>query len=167
MRNNFAQTPSVDIPRSSFNRSHGIKTTFDAGKVVPVFRDFVLPGDTIKIDPTLFARLATPLYPLMDNMQMDFHLFSVPCKELWDNWTKFCGERVDYDDSIDFTIPVLADHSVSSGDLSDYLGLPITNTVSGASSLYHRAYNKIWNYWYRDQNQQTALTENTGDGAVS
>ena len=106
MSHEFSQVPSADIPRSSFNRSHGHKTTFDAGNLVPVFVDEALPGDTFTLNPTLFARLNTPIYPLMDNMFLDIHFFSVPVRQIWDNFRKFSGEQVNPADSTDFTVPI-------------------------------------------------------------
>jgi len=101
MTHSFSQAPTADIPRSSFNRSHGLKTTFDAGRLVPVFVDEALPGDTLTLDPTLFARINTPIYPIMDNIFLDVHFFAVPIRQIWDNFRKFCGEQVDPSDSTD------------------------------------------------------------------
>ena len=92
MSHNFSQVPSAEIPRSSFDRSHGHKTTFDAGYLIPVFIDEALPGDTFNLKMTAFARLATPLHPFMDNMYLDTFFFAVPMRLLWDNWQKFNGE---------------------------------------------------------------------------
>ncbi len=75
MQHKFSQVPKAEIQRSKFDRSHGLKTTFDAGNLVPMFTDEVLPGDTFNLRTTAFARLATPLFPLMDNMFMETHLF--------------------------------------------------------------------------------------------
>jgi len=93
MRHQFSQVPKAEIPRSSFDRSHGHKTTFDAGYLVPFFVDEALPGDTFKVNATCFARLATPIYPIMDNMYLDTQFFSVPIRLVWDNWQKFNGEQ--------------------------------------------------------------------------
>ena len=102
----FANAPSADIPRSRFDRSHGLKTTFDAGYLVPVYLDEVLPGDTFTMKTTGFARLATPLKPIMDNMFLDIHYFFVPARLTWDNWAKFMGERVNPDDDpSNYSIP--------------------------------------------------------------
>lgn len=95
----FSQVPSAEIPRSRFDRSHDLKTTFDAGELVPVFVDEVLPGDTFDMESTAFARLATPLKPIMDNLYLDTHFWFVPYRLLWQNWERFCGERVTPDDA--------------------------------------------------------------------
>ena len=107
MRHLFSEVPKVEIPRSSFDRSHGVKTTFDAGYLVPILVDEALPGDTFNVNVTGFARIATPIYPIMDNMRMETFFFAVPMRLVWDNWQKFCGERVNPDDNIDYIVPVI------------------------------------------------------------
>jgi len=162
----FSQVPKADIPRSSFDRSHGYKTTFDAGLLLPVFVDEALPGDTFNLNMTGFARLATPIFPIMDNMYMDTHFFAVPVRLLWDNWQKFNGEQKNPGESTDYLIPQITapvgGYAVSS--LSDYMGLPTLVPNLSHSALWHRAYNLIWNDWYRDQNLQDSLPVPTGDG---
>ena len=83
MVHSFSQAPTADIPRSSFNRSSTLKTTFDAGYLIPVYVDEALPGDTFNMNPSFFARMNTPIYPLMDNLFLDVHFFSVPDRD-WD-----------------------------------------------------------------------------------
>jgi hypothetical protein len=167
MAHSFSQAPSADIPRSSFNRSHGYKTTFDAGYLIPIFWDEALPGDTFNLSPTLFARLNTPIYPIMDNMFLDVHFFSVPIRQIWDNFRKFCGEQVDPGDSTDYTIPVMnatASTGYSNQTLYDYLGLPTKVPDYEHSSLPLRAYQHIFNEWYRDQNLIDSAVVDTDDG---
>jgi len=167
MTHRFSETPSVDIPRSTFNRSHGVKTTFDAGYLVPIFLDEALPGDTFKVKTTGFARLSTPTYPIMDNMFMDTFFFAVPMRLVWDNWQKFCGEQVDPGDSIAYTIPITASKATGYDNESifDYFGLPTKVTTSfDHSCLPLRAYYKIWNEWFRDENLQDSLDVSTGNG---
>jgi hypothetical protein len=167
MTHEFSQVPSADIPRSSFNRSHGHKTTFDAGNLVPVFVDEALPGDTFTLNPTLFARLNTPIYPLMDNMFLDIHFFSVPVRQIWDNFRKFSGEQVNPADSTDFTVPISnapATTGYSNESLQDYLGLPTKVPDYEHSALFTRAYNHIYNEWYRDQNLIDSVVVDTDDG---
>lgn len=166
----FSEVPSVQIPRSSFNRSHTIKTTFDSGDLIPILVDEALPGDTFRVKLTAFSRMATPIYPVMDNLFMDVFFFSVPNRLLWDNWEKFCGEQVDPGDSIDYTIPVIraAESSAAAveGSIYDYMGLPtnVGKILGQTSSLPFRAYNRIWNEWFRDQNLQDSVDQYTGDG---
>ncbi len=163
----FSEVPAVQIPRSSFNRSHSYKTTFDSGYLYPIMVDEALPGDTFKCNLTAFARMATPIYPIMDNLFMDVFYFSCPNRLLWENWEKFCGEQVDPGDSIDYTIPIMtnAAKEILEGDLLDYMGLP-TDTANAYqhSALPARMYNRVWNEWFRDQNLQDSLDVPTGDG---
>lgn len=166
----FSEVPAVQIPRSSFNRSHTIKTTFDSGDLIPILVDEALPGDTFKVRLTAFSRMATPIYPVMDNLFMDVFFFSVPNRLLWDNWVKFCGEQVDPGDSIDYTVPKLrpadSEFAATEGSLYDYMGLPtnVNTIMANTSSLPFRAYYRVWNEWFRDQNLQDSLEQVTGDG---
>ena len=164
----FSEVPAVQIPRSSFNRSHSYKTTFDSGYLYPIMVDEALPGDTFKCNLTAFARMATPIYPVMDNLFMDVFFFSCPNRLLWDNWEKFCGEQIDPGDSIDYTIPVMTSGStqVIEGSLMDYMGLPTQQnyTYEKASALPARMYNRVYNEWFRDQNLQDSVEQLTGDG---
>lgn len=167
MNHSFSEVPTVDIPRSSFDRSHGYKTTFDAGNLIPVYVDEVLPGDTFTVQPTMFARLNTPIYPLMDNMFLDVHFFFVPYRQIWTNFRKFMGEQVDPGDSIAYTVPIqaaTASTGYSNESLQDYLGLPTKIPDYEHSSLPLRAYNHIYNEWYRDQNLIDSATVDLGDG---
>lgn len=170
MSHNFSQVPVADIPRSSFDRSAGYKTTFNAGFLIPVFLDEALPGDTFNLQMTAFSRLATPLHPFMDNMFMESFFFAVPYRLIWNNWQKFNGEQTDPGDSTDYLIPQMTSPAggYAALSLSDYFGLPTAprlgaNTITH-SSLYHRAYNLIWNEWFRDQNMQDSVTVDKGDG---
>lgn len=169
MEHTFSRVPTIDIPRSSFDRSHGHKTTFDADFLVPILVDDIIPGDTFTVNANIFARLTSPtVLPVMDNMFLDTFFFFVPYRILWDNWEKFLGSKDNPTDSIDFTIPTLAGNTdIATGDLGDYLGLPIGYTpseMSTVSALPVRAYRMIWNEWFRDQNLQSSLTVPTDNG---
>ena len=169
MTHQFSQTPKVETQRSSFDRTHQHKTTFDAGNLIPFYVDEVLPGDSFNVNTTLFGRLATPLHPIMDNMFLDTHYFYVPNRLLWDNFKKFMGEQDNPTDSVDFLVPQLVDNNntgFAEGGIEDYMGLPIASQATGlsVSALWHRAYNLIWNEWFRDQNLQDSVTVNKGDG---
>ena len=167
MVHQFSQAPTADIPRSSFNMSAGYKTTFDAGYLIPIFHFEVVPGDTVSCNPSLFARLNTPIYPLMDNMFLDLHFFFVPYRLLWTNWRKFCGEQEDPGDSTDYTIPVIAATATtgySNQSIYDYFGLPTQVPDYEHSALPLRAYALIFNEWYRDQNLIDSINIPTGDG---
>lgn len=165
MSHNFGINPRADVPRSSFNRNHGYKTSFDSGYLIPFYCDEALPGDTFSLKASLFARLATPIVPIMDNMYMETFFFAVPYRLLWDNWKKFCGEQRNPSDSTDYLVPeITAVIGVTTGSLSDYFGIPIGVNGQKFTSLFHRAYNLIWNEWFRDQNLQNSVPTPTGDG---
>lgn len=168
MQHNFSKIPAPQIQRSVFNRSHGHKTTFEAGYLVPFYWDEVLPGDTINCRAHIFARLATMIYPIMDNVFIDTFYFFVPNRLLWNNWEKFQGAQDNPGDSIDFEIPIISQSEMSFavGSLGDYLGLPITNSLDGQNimALPFRAYNLIYNEWFRDQNLQGDVVVDKDDG---
>lgn len=176
----FSQVPHADIPRSSFNRSHSLKTTLNAGWLVPIFVDEALPGDTFNLKLHAFGRLATPIRPIMDNLYLETFFFAVPLRLIWGNFQRFMGEQHNPTDSTDYLIPQMvspaggyvpptdwagspSSASRASG-LSDYLGIPIGIAGLSHSSLWHRAYNLIWNEWFRDQNLQTSASVTTSDG---
>lgn len=166
-QHNFAMVPRADIPRSVFNRSCGLKTTFNAGDLVPCFLDEMLPGDTFNLKSSMFARLATPIVPFMDNLYLDVFFFFVPNRLVWSNWKKFNGEQANPGDSTSFLVPTLTvpGAGFQVGDLADYFGLPIgVGAKAGINALPFRAYNLIWNEWFRDQNLQQSLTVPMGDG---
>lgn len=165
MAHQFSQIPRAEIQRSSFNRSHGYKTTFDSGYLVPFYIDEVLPGDTFNLKCTLFARLATPIVPFMDNMFMETFFFFVPNRLLWDNWQKFNGEQENPGDSTDFLIPTIKNTgSFTVGGIADYFGIPTGVNNLEVNALPFRAYNLIYNEWFRDENLQDSLPVEKGDG---
>lgn len=166
MKHTFSRVPSAEIPRSTFDRSHGHKTTFNAGYLVPIFVDEALPGDTFKLSMTGFARMATPIFPIMDNMVMDTHFFAVPVRLLWDNWERFNGQQDNPGDSTDFLVPQIVSPvgGYLPNTLEDYMGLPVGIAGLSHSALWHRAYHLIWNTWYRDQNLQDSLPVPKTDG---
>lgn len=167
MEHQFSNVPNVEMPRATFDRSHSVKTTFDAGKIIPIFVDEILPGDTININMNALARLNTPLTPIMHDMYLDTFWFFTPYRLLWDNWRKFCGEQTDPGDSIAYTIPYVASDVAGYGEQSifDYFGLPTKVTTSfNHSALPLRAYRLIWSEWFRDQNLQNTADISTGDG---
>nr|DAG03377.1 MAG TPA: capsid protein [Microviridae sp. ctXu97] len=155
--------------RTKFDRSHVYKTTFNSGKLIPVFVDEVLPGDTTRMSVNYFARLATPIKPIMDNIYLDWFFFFVPNRLVWEHWQNFCFEQEDPDDSTDYVIPtVSASSKVANslvGSLWDYFGLPINTTenLSGINALPFRAVYLIWNEWFRDENLQKSVKIQKGD----
>jgi len=171
---NFAMVPRADIPRSGFKIENAYKTTFDSGYLVPVYCEEVLPGDTFNLKATMFARLATPIVPIIDNLYLESFFFFVPNRLVWDNWQKFCGERIYPDDPIDYVVPTIPSpangHPVKS--IYDYFGLPTAGQLASGGAYSHnalpfRAYNLIWNEWFRDQNLQDPVTIATGNGPDS
>lgn len=167
----FSQVPMADIPRSSFNRSHGLKTTFNAGLLVPIFVDEALPGDTFHLSLSAFARLATPVVPIMDNLHMEFFFFAVPNRLVWEHWQAFMGETdkpysyVGQDQPIEYTVPMLTAPTGGFQPLSiyDYMGIPTYVAGIEVSALPFRAYNLIWNEWFRDQNMQDPVPQHYTD----
>lgn len=171
----FSQVPAATIQRSRFDRSHAVKTTFDAGMLIPIFVDEVLPGDTFDMDTTAFARMATALKPIMDNVYLDTHFFFVPYRLVWDDWVNFCGERDNPSDNpANYSVPQipLTLSALNAGTLAQFFGIPLRPGVGAVnvSALPFRAYHLIWNEWYRDQNLQNPVTVNkssTNDPAGS
>lgn len=167
MQHMFSQVPKANIPRSSFNRSCGLKTAFDSGYLVPVLVDEALPGDTFNLNMTAFARLSTPITPFMDNLFLDTFFFAVPLRLVWDNFQKFNGEQVNPGDSTDYLIPTMtstAGTGYANESLHDYFGIPTQVPGLEHSSLWHRAYNLIYNEWFRDENLIDSVVVDKDDG---
>jgi hypothetical protein len=168
---NFAMVPRADIPRSRFSMQKTLKTTFDSGFLVPIMCEEILPGDTFNVNVTMFGRLATPIFPVMDNLHLDSFFFFVPNRLVWTNWVKFMGEQDNPSDSISYTIPqqVSPAGGYAIGSLQDYLGLPTVGQVTAGATVSHsalpaRAYNLIYNQWFRDENLQNSSVVDKGDG---
>lgn len=161
-QHDFSKVPHADIQRSTFNRSHKVKTMFDSAYLIPIMVDEVYPGDTFSLKISAICRLATPLLPFMDNIYIDYHAFFIPNRLVWTNWVKMMGEQVDPGDSIDYTVPTIT-ASFSEDELYDYFGIPTGMSLT-INNLAGRAYNMIWNNWYRDQNLQDSVTVDTDDG---
>ena len=162
MQRQFATNPAPGIERSAFDRSFRTLTTFDAGLLVPCFVDEALPGDTMTVKMSTVFRLATLLKPLMSELTLDVQFFSVPNRLLWFNWTHMCGEQIDPGDSTDFEVPIM-DSGATGGyainSLHDYLGFPTLIENMEHTTLHHRAYYKIYDDWYRDQNLIDSLIQ--------
>lgn len=182
----FAQAPQVDIQRSTFDRSSGHKTTFNAGKLVPIYVDEVLPGDTFEMTTSAIIRGSTPIFPVMDNANLDIYYFFVPNRLVWDHWKEFNGENTTskWEQTVEYSIPQIAPPLSTGtepvtgwekGTLADYMGIP-TKVGPGASQtnpewtvnhLPFRAYCLIWNEWFRDQNLQDPVLIDTGDSQTN
>lgn len=167
----FAMIPSAQVPRSSFRMQSQHKTTCDAALLIPVYVQDVLPGDTFNVSMTAFIRLSTPLFPLMDNLELESFFFFVPNRLVWKHWYQFCGQEDTPGASISYTIPQVVSPAsgFAQGSIYDYMGLPTTGQTAGGntisvSALPFRAYNLVWTEWFRDENlSQPALV---GSGAL-
>lgn len=175
----FSQVPKADIPRSSFDRSSSLKTTMNAGYLVPVFVDEVLPGDTFNLKMHAFGRLSTPIRPIMDNLYLDTFFFFVPLRLIWTNFVKFMGEQDNPGDSTSYLVPQIVSPaggyvppanwaSPTSNELAsslyDYMGLPTRIAGISHSALPLRAYNLIYNDWFRDENLVNSTPVSLADG---
>lgn len=153
------------MERSSFNRSRGHKTTLDSGWLYPFVVDEMMPGDTFNCRSAVFARMGTPIQPVMDNQTIETFYFFVPMRLVWTNWVKMMGEQDDPGDSIDFTIPQMTTvGGAAGGTLSDYLGIPPSAPNLAHSSLWHRAYNLIFKEWFRSEDLIDSPVVDLGDG---
>lgn len=176
MSHQFSQIPSVKMERSVFDRSHGHKTTFNSGDLIPFYCDEMLPGDTFDAKTTIFARLATPIFPIMDNIFLETFFFFVPNRLVWEHWQKFNGAQDhvyspgDYVVAESFAVPVV---TVPTGgwqanSLEDHFGIPVGNVgaynAAQPAAFWHRAYNLIWNEWFRPQDLCNPVTVPIDDG---
>lgn len=160
MKHLFSQIPKAQISRSVFDRSHGWKSTFDSGYLVPFLVDEVLPGDSYKVKFNFLARLSTPVVPTMDNLFIDTFYFFVPYRLLWKHWQAFNGEQEYPGASTDYLVPQTsapAEGGFPVGSLEDYMGLPTGISGIKANELAARAYALIWNEWFRDENLQNPI----------
>lgn len=167
----FAMVPRASIPRSAFKIQTTHKTTFDAAYLIPIYCTEVLPGDSFNLRATIFARLATPIVPVMDNIYLDTFFFFVPNRLVWSNWVKMMGEQDAPGDSIDYQVPTVSSivGGPPVGGLADYFGLPTAGQIDPTVQLSYnalpfRAYNLIYNEWFRDQNLQQPRPVNKDDG---
>ena len=125
-QSSMAQTPSANVARSKFDRSHTVKDTYDFDKLTPIFVDEVLPGDTIHLNTKTFQRLAPQVRPVMDRMKVDIQFFFVPTRLVWNNWERFNGAQDDPGDSTDFLIPTITSPvgGFAVGSIYDKMGIP-------------------------------------------
>ncbi len=164
----FATLPSANIRRSLFDRSHGCKTAFNEGQLIPFYIDEVLPGDTFKAKCSIFGRLSTPIVPFMDNLNIETRFFFVPSRLLWEHWEEMNGKQIDPGDSTEYEVPsfITSGTGVATGSLADYMGIPIGVKGLSVNALPFRAYYLIWNEWFRDQNLQNSQDIDFGDIAT-
>lgn len=162
----FAMTePNLDIQRSHFNRNSTLKTSFSAGKLIPIYVDEMLPGDTFESKTSVLCRMATPVYPVMDDAYLDYFYFFVPNRLVWEHSKQFFGESNGaWAPSVEYTIPQMHPAATypQAGSIYDYMGVP-TGVPISLNALPFRAYNLIWNEWFRDENLQDPVLVRTGD----
>lgn len=167
----FAQVPHAEIQRSRFTRANNHKTTFNEGQLIPIYLDEVLPGDTHQINMSALVRMATPIYPIMDNLWMDTYFFFVPDRLVWEHWREFNGQNntTHWEQPVDYTIPQIKAPNTgwTKGTIADYFGLPTYKKGISVSALPFRAYCLIWNEWFRDQNLQDPAMVNLDDATVT
>jgi len=147
--------------------SHGLKTTFDAGYLVPILSLEVLPGDTINCRAAMYGRLATPIKPILDNLHLETFFFFTPYRQVWENWTKFHGEQANPGDSTDYVVPQMVSPASTGwelGGIADHLGIPPGIPNLSTSAFPVRIYNHIFNNWFRDQNICVQRSVPTDDG---
>lgn len=163
-QHSFAMIPRSDIPRSRYMLNQGRKKTFNAAALVPIYCEEMLPGDHFKGSSTVFARFATPITPVLDNAELETFFFFVPNRILWENWEDFISGG-------NHTIPQIVSpaNGFNAGSPYDQFGIPPNGQITvgltiSVNALPLRAYNKIWNDWFRDQNLQIKKAENIDDG---
>ena len=164
----FARVPSTDIQRSKFDRSHGLKTTFDSGYLVPIFVDEALPADTFEMSYRQLCRLTTPIVPFMDSLKASVFFFSIPKRLLWDRFEDFItGSHKGKLLETPLTYPTL---DITSGawkaqGVADYFGIPkpAAGKKLTVNALPFRALNLIYNEWFRDENLCDEVPFETGD----
>lgn len=168
----FTDLPKVDIHRSAFWRPTDHKTTFNTGKLIPIYVDSdILPGDTVEMDISAVVRMTTPIYPVMDNAFIDYMAFFVPHRLVWDHWREFWGEnrQTAWEQEVEYTIPQIEapEAGWSKGSLMDYMGIPIGVSGISVNHLPVRAYCQIVNDWFRDENNQDAVYMNTDETTLT
>lgn len=166
--NHFAVNPQVNIGRSTFKRYSDHKTTFDAGDLIPIYIDEVLPGDTFSMDMSALVRMTTPIFPTMDNSAIDFYFFYTPTRILWDHWKELNGENREtaWTQKVEYSVPQLtspANTGWTEGTIADYMGIPTKVKDIKVNALPFRAYGMIWNEFFRNQNTTAPTLVETGD----
>lgn len=172
VESHFSIAPQADIKRSAFDMSHTHKTTFKAGDLIPIDWQEILPGDTFSVDTSLVARMATPIFPVMDNCYLDYYYFFVPNRLIWEHWEQFCGANDDitaWENPIIYEVPQVTAPSGgwTEGTLADYMGIPTKVDNISVSALPFRAYAKIYNDFFRDENVVSPCNLPTSDTTQS
>lgn len=168
----YSQVPHAEIRRSRFKRDFSLLTTINEGDLVPIYVDEVLPGDTFKIDVNGLVRMATPLYPVMDNCNMDIFFFFVPCRLLWEHFVNMMGQNDSsfWAEPVEYTTPICKDTSQKGwkvGTIADYMGIPTGIPGLEVNRMPFGAYAKVWNEWFRDENLQEPVEEDKSDTTLN
>lgn len=170
-QNHFRNIPDIDIQRSRFHRPHTHKTTFNTGDLIPFYVDEILPGDTVQMNMAAAVRMATPIFPVMDNAYLDTYYFYVPFRLVWEHFQEFMGENklTAWEQPTEYEIPQIKapEGGWTEGTIADYMGIPTKISNISVSSLYFRAYCLIWNEWFRDQNLKDAAMVNMDETTVT
>ena len=163
----FAQVPRAEIRRARFKRDFSNITTINEGDLVPLYVDEVLPGDTISCDLNGLIRMSTPLYPVMDNCYLDTYAFFVPCRLLWEHWENLMGQNDNsyWAETTEYSVPQTTAPGTGwqVGTIADYMGVPTGIHNISVNSLPFRAYARIWNEWFRDENLQQPVVQDMDD----
>lgn len=163
----FAQVPQANIQRARFKRDYSNITTINEGDLVPIYVDEVLPGDTVSLNQNSLIRMSTPLYPVMDNAYCDFYYFFVPNRLLWEHWQNLMGQNDStyWAEKTEYSVPQTTAPSGgwAAGTIADYMGIPTKVQGIKVNSLPLRAYARIWNEWFRDENLQQPVVQDTDD----
>lgn len=170
-KSHFSATDNrINMGRSRFDRNSWWKGTCATGKLVPFYIDEVLPGDTFDMKTSVLCRMATPLFPVMDNAYLDTYFFFVPNRLVWDHWKQFMGENDvnAWASDVDYEVPSLMLNNlgvIQNFQLADYFGLPLDDfdSIKTVNALPFRAYQLVWNEWFRDQNLQDPVLIAKGD----
>lgn len=163
----FHSIPRIEIKRSKFDRSHGHTTTFNEGDLIPIYVAECLPGDQVRLDMNSLVRMSTPLYPVMDNCYTDYYAFFCPNRLLWEHWVNLMGENTDsfWAPKTEYTTPKTKAPSGgwNVGTIADYMGIPTGVENIQVNSMPLRAYARIWNEWFRDENLQQPVVQDMDD----
>ena len=163
----FSQIPRANIRRARFKRDYSNTTTINEGEIVPIYVDEVLPGDTISLTQNSLVRMATPIYPVMDNCYMDIYYFFCPNRLVWEHWENLMGQNDDsyWAPKTEYSVPQVTAPSGgwNEGTIADYMGIPTKVANISVNAMPFRAYARIWNEWFRDENLQQPVMQDTDD----
>lgn len=167
----YSQVPHANVPRARFKRDYSLLTTMNEGDLIPIYCDEVLPADTAKINLNALMRMSTPLYPVMDNCYCDFYFFFIPSRLLWEHFENLMGQNDStfWAETVEYTTPKTTAPSGgwNVGTLADYFGIPTGVANLQVNSLPFRAYAKVWNEWFRDENLQQPVTMSKTDATTA